>query len=69
MKPLDVEDLDEGPHAVLQQAVVDLIDVGQIVEGVALLVFVVDAHFIMQDVVKADVTTLVTFLTSRKPLR
>src|ERR1700757_368461 len=48
-------DLDEGADSVGEQAVVDLIDVGEVVDGVALLVFVVDAEFVVKDGVEADV--------------
>ena len=36
-------DLDKGPHAIRQQAVINLVDVRQVVDGVSLRVFVVDA--------------------------
>ena len=48
-------DLDNRPHAVLQQTIVDLIDVREVVDRVAVLVFVVDADFVMQDGVKAHI--------------
>ena len=48
-------DFDEGPHAVFEQAVVDLVDVGEVVDGIAMLVFVVDADFIVEDGVEAHI--------------
>ncbi len=45
----------EGLYSVLQQAVVDLIDVGEVVDRMALGVFVVNAHLVLEDGVKADV--------------
>jgi hypothetical protein len=46
---------DERTHAVVQQAVVDLIDIGKVVLGMSLGVFVVDSDFIVEDGVEADV--------------
>ena len=48
-------DLDDGADAVGEEAVVDLIDVGEVVDGVAVLVFVVDADLVVEDGVEADV--------------
>ncbi len=48
-------DLDEGADAVGEQAIVDLIDVGKVVDGIALGVFVVDADVVIHDGVEADV--------------
>ncbi len=48
-------DLDEGANAVGEQAVVDLVDVGEVVDGIALRVFVVDADVVVHDGVEADV--------------
>jgi hypothetical protein len=52
----------KGPHSVLQQAVVDLIDIGKVIDGMTLFVFVVNADFVMQDVMKAHITKLSDFL-------
>ena len=48
-------ELDEGLHVVGQQAIVDLVDVGEVVDRLALLVFVVNADIVIQDAVKANV--------------
>ncbi len=48
-------DLNEGPHAVGEEAVINLIDVGKVVDGIALRILVVDADFVMKDGVKAHV--------------
>ena len=48
-------DLYKGPHAIGQQPIVDLIDVGPVVDRVALLVLAVDAVLIVEDRVKAHV--------------
>ena len=48
-------DLDDWANAVVQQTVVDLIDVGEVVDGIAVFVFVVDADLIVQDGVEANV--------------
>ena len=48
-------DLHKRPHAIGQQPVVDLIDVGPVVDRVALLVLAVDAVLIVEDRVKAHV--------------
>ncbi len=48
-------DLDKRPHAVGQQAIVDLIDIGPVVDRVALCVLAVDAILIVEDGVEADV--------------
>src|SRR5579864_8210456 len=52
--------LDKWANAVFEQAIVDLIDVGKVVDGMAGGILVVDADFIMEDRVEADV-----FKTSR----
>ena len=40
---------------ILEQAVVDLVDVGKIVNGLTACVFVVHADFVVEDRVKANV--------------
>ena len=47
--------LDEGAHAIGQQVVVDLIDVGEVVLELALVVLVIDTDFVVKDGVKANV--------------
>ena len=47
--------LDEGLHAVLEQAVVDLVDVGEVVADRAVRVAVHHAHVVVEDAVEADV--------------
>ena len=59
-------DLYDGAHAILQQAVVDLIDVGEIVDGIAVLVFVVDAYLVVKDGVEANVAEVRYFLHGAK---
>ena len=46
---------DKRAYAVLQQAVVDLVDVRKIVDRLALRIFVVDSDVIEEDSVEADV--------------
>ena len=46
---------DEGAHAVLQQAIVNVVHVRKIVNRVAAGVLVVETHFVMKDRVKPDV--------------
>ena len=48
-------DLDKRPYAVFQQPIVNLVDVGEVVNRVAMLVFVIDPHFIVQDRVKPHI--------------
>jgi len=47
--------LDEWTNVILQQAVVDLIDVRVVVDGAPFFVFVIEAGFIMENGVEADV--------------
>src|SRR5262249_30232319 len=51
-------DLDHGPHAVCEQPVVNLVDVGKVVNRIAVLVFVIYSDFILQDGVKTDVSEI-----------
>ena len=46
---------DEGPHTGLQQAVVDLVHVGEVVDRFTGGVFVIEADFVMENCVEADV--------------
>ncbi len=55
-------DLDDGANAVGEEAVVDLVDVGEVVDGVAVLVFVVDTDFVVEDAVEADVAEVGDFV-------
>jgi len=48
-------DLDKGPHALGQQAVVDLVDIGEVEDRIAAFILIVDAHFIVEDGVEADI--------------
>src|SRR6266849_184573 len=48
-------ELDEGADVVLEQAVVNLIDVGKVVNGLTVFVLVVEAGLVVEDGVKADV--------------
>ncbi len=48
-------ELDERLHVGGQQPIIDLIDVREVVDRLALLVFVVDADIVEQDAVKANV--------------
>src|SRR5260370_33197988 len=48
-------ELDERTNMILQQAVVDLIDIGEVVDGAAVFVFVVEAGFIVEDGMEAVV--------------
>src|SRR5579872_3592343 len=47
--------LDEGAHTVSQQPVIDLIQIGKVVDRSSLLVFVVDTDLIVKNGVEADV--------------
>jgi hypothetical protein len=42
-------------HAVLDQPVINLIDVRKVINGSAVLVFIVNADFVIQDRVKTNV--------------
>src|ERR1035437_7064399 len=48
-------DFYKGPDTVLQQSVIDLVDIGEVVDGITVLIFVIDPHFVVQDGVKAHV--------------
>ena len=52
----------KGAHAVFQKAIVDLIDVGKIVDGVSIVVLIIDTHFVVQDVVETNVLERCDFL-------
>ena len=47
--------LDKRTHAIFQQAVVDLVDVREIVDGISGSVLVVDAEFVEENAVETDV--------------
>src|SRR5882672_6943593 len=53
--PRHETDLDEGTHAVFQQAVIDLVHVGEVVDRVSLAVLVVYPHLVVKDGVKTHV--------------
>src|SRR5580692_7549078 len=48
-------DLDKWPHSPGQQPVVDLIHISKVENGVTALVFVIHAHFIVEDGMKAHI--------------
>ncbi len=48
-------DLDQRPHAILQQAIVNLVDVGEVIDRVAVLVLVINTDFVVKDRVEAHV--------------
>src|SRR5215471_618450 len=48
-------DFDYGADSVAQKSVIDLVYIRKVVERMALIVFVINADFVVQDVVKADV--------------
>jgi hypothetical protein len=48
-------DLYDWSYAVLQQTVINLIDVSEVIDRVAVFVFVVDAEFVVEDSVETDV--------------
>ncbi len=48
-------ELDERADVILEQAVVDLVDVGVVVHGMAVFVFVIEAGFVVENRVKANV--------------
>ena len=45
-------DLHNRAHAILQEPVIDLIDIGEVIDGIAVLVFVVYAYFVMKNGMK-----------------
>ncbi len=51
-------DFDERAHAICEQAVVDLIDVGKVVDRVPVRIEIVDANLIVKDGVKTDVAEI-----------
>ena len=55
-------DFDKGANAIGEQPVVNLVNVGEVVDGVALFVFVVYADFVVEDGVEADVVEIGDFL-------
>ena len=48
-------DLDYRPNSLLQKTIVDLVDIREIVDRVAVLVLVIDSDLVMQNGVKAHV--------------
>src|SRR6266478_603634 len=48
-------ELDEWADVILEQAVVDLIDIGEVVDGLAFPVLIVQANLVMEDGMEADV--------------
>src|SRR5277367_5440448 len=53
--PRHEADFDNGPDAALEEPVVDFVDIREVVDGIAVFVFVVNADFVMKDGVKANV--------------
>src|ERR1700727_2181384 len=53
--------LDHGTDTVLQQAIIDLIDVREIVDRVSVLILVVDTDLVVQDGVEPDVLKICGF--------
>jgi hypothetical protein len=51
-------DFDERPHAAFEKTVVDLIDIREVIDGIAPIVFVVNADFIMKDGMETDVVEI-----------
>src|SRR6185312_14596810 len=49
-------EFDEGLHAVRQQRVVNLINVSEVVDGIALRVFVIDAVLILENGMESHIT-------------
>ncbi len=50
--------LDEGPHAVVQQSIINLIDVGPVVDRLSLRVFRINPHVVVEDRMKANVANV-----------
>src|SRR3954447_16971564 len=48
-------DLDHRTYSVLEKPVIDLIDIGEVVDRVPVLILVVDADFIVKDGVKSHI--------------
>src|SRR5580658_6094376 len=57
-------DLDKRPHAVFQEAVINLIDISEVVYGISMFVFVVDTKFVMKNCMEANVTEVSHLLHS-----
>src|SRR5580698_9049023 len=55
-------DLDDGTHAVFEQAIVDLVDIGEVIDRVAVLVFVVDAVLVVKNGMETHVMKIGSLL-------
>ncbi len=63
-------DFNEGPDAVFEQPIVNLVDVGKVVDGIAVLILVINADFIVEDSVEArHIENLVTRFTAHRSSR
>src|SRR5579864_6258365 len=49
---------DKRPHAILQQPVIDLVDIGEVIYRVSVLVLVIDAHLIVEYGVEAYIAEI-----------
>ena len=56
--PRHEADLDERPHAVLQQPVIDLVHISEVIDRIPVLVLVVYANFVVQDGVKPHISNI-----------
>src|SRR6185437_16432446 len=54
--------LDEGPYSVLKKPVIDLVDIREVVNRLAVAILVVNANIVVQNRVEADVLKLGGFL-------
>jgi hypothetical protein len=59
-------DFDEGADAAFEQAVVDGVDVSEVVDGVSMLVLVVDTDLVVQDCVETNVAEIGYFFYGAK---
>ena len=54
-------------HAVLDKPVINLVDVRKIINGIAVLIFVINADFVIQNRMKPNILEAVIFFTSAGP--
>lgn len=61
-------DLNNWAHAILQQAIVDLVDIGKVVAWYAVFVLVIYPKLIMKNAVKTDIVEVGNLLERSKIL-
>ena len=60
--PRHEANLDKRPHAIVQQSVIDLVHIRKVVNRIALLIFVVNADLVVQNVVEPHIAEVGDFL-------